>query len=364
MQYHLSWNNNIYGPCSREEVRNLYERKMIPAGAFISVDNGPWQTFEGGIIDAAPKMKCPPPPLTKPGPPRNMVAVSQNFIPWGEIFSLRFIKKKSVMLVLIFAGLPFLILAVAKFTFVIWGIYFCLVWAGVFCLLLRPSEMTVKSSIRYGLFTALIGIPFLLLAQRLPVISSFYDVLAGRSTNQNFFRIVTGFILGVGVCEELTKILPLVLFARKKICSVNSFIFMGIISGFGFAVAENIDYGKRCGLQMRSLAGLSPEISIVKYAELLSIQLLRFISLPLFHAAWSGIFAWFVCNYFRKKDFSYFWMGLFFTAILHGVYDASCMISIYLSFAVGITCVYLLLAFFTLGSHEGDDILNLKLNLK
>jgi RsiW-degrading membrane proteinase PrsW (M82 family) len=168
-----------------------------------------------------------------------------------------------------------------------------------------------------------------------------------------------GFIFGVGVCEELTKIVPLLIFAGRKAHTAKSMIFMGIISGFGFAIAENINYAKRFGLQMKAFSGLNTEMTIIKYAELLSIQLLRFISLPLLHAAWSGIFAWFIWNYFTKKNFSYVWVGLFFTAILHGLYNSFCMTSTYLSFGFGLLSVYLLFAFLSLDSS--DDILELKL---
>lgn len=363
MQYNLSWNNKIYGSFSLQEIKELYEKNRIPIGAYISINGNPWQLFDISLLQGSPVKKNLPPKQ----PPRNIpvqtVNNSRNIIPWSRIFSPQFLKKKTVLWLLLFFALPFVLAYQPQIAFVTWGIYFCLIWTGVFCLLVKPSNTIIKSSIHYGLFTALIGIPLLLAAQHLPIISSFYKALpgiTGQGQEHSVVKIIIGFILGVGICEELTKIVPLVLFLDKKNYTAKSMIFAGIISGFGFAVAENIGYAKIFGLQMKEFAALNPEMTIIQYAELLSTQLLRFISLPLLHAAWTGIFAWFVWNYFREKDFSYVWIGLLFTAILHGLYDSLFIVSSYLSFGVGLLSIYLLFAFLSLDA--GDDILDLKLN--
>ena len=360
MQFYLTWNKNIYGPFSIEEIKKLHMRGKIPGGTLVARKGGEWKEFipDEFFVSSSQIIKVDQSAFNQAATPsyENDVAV-----PWRDVLSLRFIRKPIIMIVLLLSGLPFLFQILRATVFFCWGIYFCLVWAGCFCLLLNPSKEIIKKSILFGIFTAMIGIPLLMLAQTIPMITYLYNATERSIFDGNYARLFTSFILGVGICEELTKILPLVFFAKNRHYSIETLMFMGIISGFGFAIAENIEYAGKFAEVMHEKLQNSSDATIDIYADVLNMQLLRFLSLPLLHASWTGIFAWFTWNWFEKKRLSFFFIGLIFTAILHGTYDSFCIVHGVIMTLVGLFCIYLLFTFMNLNSSDDDSILDIKL---
>jgi len=67
----------------------------------------------------------------------------------------------------------------------------------------------------------------------------------GRLEKLDFFPLtLTAYILGVGVREELTKATPLCLMVRftSRLENPTVGIVLGIMSGIGFAITENVFY--------------------------------------------------------------------------------------------------------------------------
>ena len=113
-------------------------------------------------------------------------------LPFRKIFSTSLLRKKAVRWVCLFGLMPIAIY-VATFKFelgfvqTVWllQLYFCLFWALYFHSLIRPSGATWKRAIGYAAFTAIIGIPLLLLAEALPGLRS---IVSGtrRSPDSHF----------------------------------------------------------------------------------------------------------------------------------------------------------------------------------
>ncbi|MDP6118885.1 MAG: PrsW family glutamic-type intramembrane protease [Planctomycetota bacterium] len=123
-----------------------------------------------------------------------------------------------------------------------------------------------------------------------------------------------GYTAGVGLLEELTKLMPLLIMIREdRNMSWRDACLWGLVSGAGFGVSEGIVYCSR----------------YYNGAETEGIYLVRFISCVAMHCAWAGaagILTW------RRKD--YFvgemdwgdWVkavfpAIFIPMILHGLYD-------------------------------------------
>jgi len=227
------------------------------------------------------------------------------------------------------------------------GGYFCFFWAMYFHALVQPSKALWKRGLAYSLFTAFIGIPVLLIWRGTPV----FQFLYSGAQSQSFLLRVFGFICGVGVLEETCKASPLLRFSlgRERL-SIRDGVFLGMMSGLGFALAEVVGYSVRYWQESASfsaaviakaasdsdrwLGGINSAQFSAKlneivpqlgdyYGSVLTIQLVRFIPLPLLHAAWSGTAGWFIAvASTRNPRWPTIYVGIAFMAVLHGAYDA------------------------------------------
>jgi RsiW-degrading membrane proteinase PrsW (M82 family) len=118
-------------------------------------------------------------------------------------------------------------------------------------------------------FTATFGI-IALTAFATIASSAYADALDPRS---GVFASMFGFTAGVGVCEELTKALPvLVFFLSLRSMDWRRACLWGLASGVGFGVAEGVDYSRH---YYNGLA--TGEIYVV-----------RFVSCVALHAVWAS----------------------------------------------------------------------------
>ena len=171
-------------------------------------------------------------------------------LPFRKILSISLLRKRAVRWVIGFGLFPLVLLYVKhKFDWSLEGTswwlggYFCLLWATCFSWILHPQTNIWQRGAKWALFTVVVGSPLLLLAQHLPVINAFYSGTASES----FLLRLAGFVLGVGVMEETCKAVPFLLFAlrRKEVIPLKAGIFLGMMSGFGFALAEIVQYSVR-----------------------------------------------------------------------------------------------------------------------
>jgi RsiW-degrading membrane proteinase PrsW (M82 family) len=129
-----------------------------------------------------------------------------------------------------------------------------------------------------------------------------------------FMSSFMGFTLGVGICEELCKILPVIVYLRASgKSSWQGACLVGLASGVGFGVSEGIMYS-------------SSYYNGISGGE---IYLVRFISCVALHAVWTGAG---VILLFGDQDFvhsgaegsdmlSTWALTLGVSIVLHGLYD-------------------------------------------
>jgi RsiW-degrading membrane proteinase PrsW (M82 family) len=185
-----------------------------------------------------------------------------------------------------------------------------------------------------GLFTATIGVGFLLLVQLLAsltggrmfvggsVVAIIFYVLkfiafsysAAVDPDNSFFLSFLGFTAGVGLCEEFVKAIPLFWHrATDNRKTWRSMLIWGLASGAGFGIAEGIMYS---GRYYNGVAALET-------------YLVRFLSCVALHSIWTGSAA--ILLYIRRDMFDkvenwYEWIFpiLFVIGVpmvLHGLYD-------------------------------------------
>jgi RsiW-degrading membrane proteinase PrsW (M82 family) len=260
-------------------------------------------------------------------------------LPLEEIFGFRYLQKKSFLWIIFFGITPLLILYVHthfkwRFERSAWvlGAYFCLIWGINFHMLIKPSRDDWSRGILYAAFTALVGVPLLMFIQDLGIIRMLYKA----AESEIYLLRVIGFVFGVGILEETCKLLPILIFGirKKQIFSLKQGLFLGLMSGLGFALAEAVYYtlmywkGSAIISLSESYKSIQNSELLIKnltdyYGSLVIVQTVRFMTLPLFHAIWTGICSWFaVAASFRYPiDKKLIVIGVFFMAVVHGFYD-------------------------------------------
>lgn len=239
-------------------------------------------------------------------------------VPYREIFNSGLYKSKIVKLLLFFSLFPWLVSSLASnsgLADIAWilGIYYASIWGIVLYNLIKPLQFSWRDTLKCVGFTAFVGIPLLLFFQKVPPFSILY---LATTTSSLIFNLV-GFVLGVGVLEEVCKAFPVYFFLlrKNKLEEPLTAAFYGAMSGLGFAIAEGAHYSL--------IYALSLVEGNLDFGSYFSINTVRFISLPLIHAIWAGIVGYFLglaaINPSRQKAIAF--IGIAISATLHGLYN-------------------------------------------
>jgi RsiW-degrading membrane proteinase PrsW (M82 family) len=216
---------------------------------------------------------------------------------------------------------------------------------------LRPQRIPIATAIGVALFTAVIGIFMLLVlqsladwvvhARRVPtgrgsIIWGIFAAIGAAYQaihSDNVLVRWLGYVFGVGLCEEATKLLPLallVIWRSDRHLSVHTFLFLGFVSGLGFGIGEAI-YGYAL---WSSVYGVGDNI-------------IRWYSAVPSHAIYTTVcaaFLWRLADQLESAES--FWgramvigMAVGVMALVHGTYNTVC------SFGVGAALVMEVLSF-------------------
>jgi len=133
--------------------------------------------------------------------------------------------------------------------------------------------------------------------------------------NTAFPLNLIGYILGVGLTEELAKMLPLLIICRKAKGPLipQTVVYYGLMSGIAFGVFEGVQYQMTVNTQL-------------EYSQSFFMNIARLTSLPFLHAVWCGIAGYFIsfANLYPKYRKSLYFLALSIPAVLHGCYDTFC----------------------------------------
>jgi RsiW-degrading membrane proteinase PrsW (M82 family) len=193
----------------------------------------------------------------------------------------------------------------------VYCLYIAPLWALVFWWLIRPGPI---GKLHLGLGAVIVAAEFILI----PALTSpWEDALAPSGTSHNLIR----WIYGVGLAEEVTKALPVLVLAifllkvRNTKLDVRMWMFLATLSGLTFGVYEASTVYVPLDIVTIAKGGA---IGIPEFVERVFVDGLQ-------HALWAGVAGFFIglgTNY-RRQRFLLWSMGIAIPAILHGLNDWS-----------------------------------------
>ncbi len=253
---------------------------------------------------------------------------------------------------------------------------------ALFFTIIQPRRVSGLQALGVFLFTAIPGIFCLLLLQKLgAMVVNAKSVYAGAATPwllilkfygqcwvwlqgpASFFQQLTGWILAVGLYEELTKLLPLVaLLAYSRRHSINvsarAFIFLGFLSGVAFGVSEAL-------LTYSPWASLLSANPVVFGMPFSSAAVRWFSGVPL-HGVWGAAdaaFLWMIGPLLHSRKwlitkFALLVLAALSIAVVHGVYNTVVGASNILGAGIAVICAYLLpqLCRFLASKHDSSNM--------
>lgn len=236
--------------------------------------------------------------------------------------------------VLVLGVLPLLIISLSDPGMQLIGMlfFFAMLWGGIFRGLVIKCSEKVGLPVAAFFFTGIIGINVLLFIYGF--LPGFYVTMVDSTSP--IFQLL-GYVFHVGLCEEICKIVPVLLYVliKRRKASPMMIVLIGVFSGLGFAAFENIIYSMKMientSLQLlhgNEMDGLEGALAGAQAGtlEAMIIVMLRSISLVFAHAIWSGIFACFIAMAFigNRRWFALTFIGLAVSAVTHGFYDWCC----------------------------------------
>jgi len=242
----------------------------------------------------------------------------------GEIFSLDRDSARALLRshlfwpVFIFAAMPLVLEFFGIEQIPGMTVYFSLIWLAIFYRLFGLQGHPFRFCLYFY---------FLSMVMSFFVFQGLYYFTRGLYTmieSPDLVARLAGFVLGVGLTEEMAKIAPVVLMfllvgRRRMILPEPDYLLYGLVAGLSFAAMENIGYitGSAVAERLGGAAtiGLSASVTIS-----------RIIMTPFIHACLSGVLGYFIgrigsAGEGRASGIAFFLVGLTVVSVLHGAYD-------------------------------------------
>lgn len=256
----------------------------------------------------------------------------EDVFPYADAFTPKNLYSPLTLMLLFFVLVP-LIIAMAEVAVVnavvLTVFYFSMVWVFFFYPRLKAKKLLLLG---FGCmaFTAIIGMIVLKGLYAIPIFKALYNTI-----DENKGMGIFGYVLAVGPLEEFVKMLPLLIFGMhmKKITCWRDGLFLGVMSGLGFAIAEAPEYVQSTVMRIND-AIKSEETSIdnetvqlltaIVFHRTLGDIFIRALALSMLHGAWCGIVGFSIGNLMKKNTMPK-WPTIVvaggIAAALHGLYD-------------------------------------------
>ncbi|WP_031532892.1 MULTISPECIES: PrsW family glutamic-type intramembrane protease [unclassified Bacteroides] len=235
---------------------------------------------------------------------------SELIFPKTSLFSRQFISDQRFLILALVGLLPMVIMQIPFGGFLIFyevSLYFSIIWGLFFYASFNTPQVRLKTTLLvFFLSQAFVFIAWDLFG--LPNLNPFYLFV------DTFFPVnIIGYTLGVGLTEELVKLIPLLVILKKakEPLVPQTLVYYGLMSGIAFGVYEGVQY------QMTVNAEQEYDVSFF-------LNIARLTSLPFLHACWCGIAGYFLsfsCLY-PKYRWGLRVLALAIPAIIHGLYDS------------------------------------------
>ena len=235
---------------------------------------------------------------------------SELIFPRTRLFSKEFLYDQRFLILAIVGFLPMILSNLplgGGILFYAIAMYFSIMWGLFFYACFKTSQVDRKTTITIFFLThVFVFAIFDLLG--LNQLNPFYIF---TESNSLIFRAI-GFTFGVGLTEELVKMLPLIILLRraKEPLIPRTMVFYGLISGIAFGVYEGVGYQMTINAQEA-------------YDTSFFLNIMRLTSLPFLHACWCGIAGYFLsfASLYPKYRKSLYFLAITVPATIHGLYD-------------------------------------------
>lgn len=337
------------GPCTMEELRRLYfsgvvkpDTLIVPEGSETGVAfKELWSQFVASGQGFSSPPPATPPPL--PNPPRTD-APSDSFtrragddlrtmlphltLPLAELKTFRWLDNRKALAIAGIGLLPLIIYAAfgggPQIGNAFWAmaLYFSVLWALFFYYVFPTPQARFSIASLCFFATGLISISLLLLMYRVWPLSALFQWI--HASSNSFFLQWLGYVVGVGVPEELCKALVL-LFVVKRFAPIppQAMLFYGLMAGLGLGIYEGISYQTSHNFRFAiDAAGYRDRTTFA--AEYYLLNLIRLTTLPFLHAIWTGMAGYFIgfAGQFPKRKRGLLIVAIGVPALLHGSYNA------------------------------------------
>lgn len=236
---------------------------------------------------------------------------SELIFPRTALFSKKFLSDQRFLILALVGLLPMLIMNIPLggfFLFYEVSLYFAIIWGLFFYACFKTEQVRLKTTLSvFFLMQLCIFVVWDILG--LPRFNPFYVL------TQTIFPInIAGYVFGVGLTEELGKMIPLlfILWKAKEPLIPQTMVFYGLMSGISFGVYEGVQY------QMTVNAQQAYDVSFF-------LNIARLTSLPFLHACWCGITGYFLsfAHLYPKYRRSLYALAICVPSVLHGLYDSA-----------------------------------------
>lgn len=186
------------------------------------------------------------------------------------------------------------------------ALYFSIIWGLFFYTCFKTQQVSLKTTLLVFFLTQIL-------------VFSLWDILGLPKINPCYALVEApfpisafGFVFGVGLTEELVKLLPLIYILRKakEPLIPQTMVYYGLMSGIAFGVYEGVQY------QMTVNAEQAYDVAFF-------LNIARLTSLPFLHACWCGIAGYFLsfAYLYPKYRRGLYALAIIVPMLIHGLYD-------------------------------------------
>ncbi len=237
---------------------------------------------------------------------------SQLILPIGLLKSRQWLSDKRLLLLALIGLGPSIIMLLPIGGFMVFyavALYFSAIWGLFFYYFFKTNQVSIKITLAVFFLTQ--GFVFLLWdVLGLPTLNPFYQLI-----DTLFILDLFGYIFGVGLTEELVKLLPLLIIYRfaKEPLQPKTLVFYGLMSGIAFGVFEGVQYQMSVNINL-------------DYTSSFFMNIARLTSLPFLHAIWTGIAGYFIgfAKLYPLYRHALYFLAIAIPSVLHGLYDTFC----------------------------------------
>ncbi|WP_276892353.1 PrsW family glutamic-type intramembrane protease [Hallella bergensis] len=234
---------------------------------------------------------------------------SELIFPKTTMLSKCFLTDQRFMILAIVGLLPMVIMNMPFGGFLLFyevALYFSIIWGLFFYTCFKTAQVRLKTTLAVFFLTQVFVFAMWDLLG-LPRLNLFYNLV-----DMPFPMSLGGYVLGVGLTEELVKLLPLIIILRKakEPLIPQTMVFYGLMSGIAFGVYEGVGY------QLTVNAERTYDVSFF-------LNIARLTSLPFLHACWCGIAGYFLAfaHLYPKYRRGLYALSIGVPMLIHGLYD-------------------------------------------